>query len=290
VAGFSLPEANEKNSPIDLLLIENGKIQLKDLKIFFEVQLKLPPPSLLFPSTSDSIIDITKEQKTSTSFQEGKDNTNQLQKKVIKKEDKGWRIYFDGKNARLDNPMAVKYISVALNNPRKEFTYSQIIENIQGINQTHVVDKNYDNMAKQKGDKQSRLEKEEGQFAKNKDDMNSTTKHPKEETVKFFRKVQDKYLYANDQEEIAQLIDYFKSEYKYEVYKKDDTIKMGKKIKPNKAENNRKTIERAHRAIMKKTERNLPSLYKHFKLYLEIGKGLICYNLPEDDPFWEIIE
>jgi hypothetical protein len=136
-----------------------------------------------------------------------KDNPD-TPKRIIKREDKSWRIYFDGDNARLDTPMAVKYISVALNNPRKEFTYSHIVENVQGTNQTHVVDKNYNNMAKKKGDKQSRLEKEEGQFAKTKDDMNSTAKHSKEEAVKFFRKVQAKYLYSSDQKEVVKLIDY----------------------------------------------------------------------------------
>ena len=148
-------------------------------------------------------------------------------------------------------------------------------------------------MAIKKDDDQSRLEKEEGQFVKTKDDMNSTPKHSKEEAVKFFRKVQDKCLYSNNQEgieEAAKLIDYFKSEYKYEVYQKDDTIKMGKKMKPNKAENNRKTIERAHKTIMNKTKKHIPFLHKHLKLYLEVGKGFICYNPPEDDPLWEIIE
>ena len=47
-------------------------------------------------------------------------------KRVIKKEDDGWRIYFDGENERLDNPKAVKYISVALNNPGQKLTYSHL--------------------------------------------------------------------------------------------------------------------------------------------------------------------
>lgn len=198
----------------------------------------------------------------------------------------GWDITFDGNSIFLIDSKPIRYLLVALKNPKKVIPYSTIVDIVVGSNQTHKTNREYSEMAKDK--EKERLGKE-GLTEKSNSEMDCL--YTESEAKNAFEILEDMFLKLKDgtqaeKDGIENAIRIFERDYWYRVIRTKDSIRMGPKLNFSKrVKNDSSLIRNSIKGLMKKLEKK--PLHRHLKLYLHFKNG-VEYDPPKDQPHWEI--